>query len=52
MASYKLGRMRRDAAHRAALNIARYYHKALTDRDDDLAAAILISLFGARRAKL
>ncbi len=52
MASYRLNRMRRDAAHRAALNIARYYHKDLTDRDDDLASAILISLFGARRGKM
>ncbi len=52
MASYRLNRMERDAAHKAALNIARYYHKDLTDKDDDLASAILISLFGARRGKL
>jgi hypothetical protein len=51
MSTYKLGRMRRDAAHRAALNIARYYHPELKDRDDDLASAVLISLFGARRER-
>jgi hypothetical protein len=48
MSSYKMYRMRRETMNPIIIRTARYYYGDLKDKEDDLACAILISLYGAR----
>lgn len=50
-ASYKLLGRKREAIHKSSIIIAKHYWPKLTEKDDDIASAILIALWGARNLR-